>query len=124
TALERITLGDGDGAVPDRWMVDGCQLDLERVAAVLPRLVHAGVDEEAVEPGVESFGVAERWQVAPGAHEGLLGRVLAPFRVAQDEAGDCIEAGDRGSCQGGEGVMIALPRLFHELQLLHCRLTR
>ena len=119
-SLERIALVHGDRAVPDRGMVDGCQLDLERMSTVPARLVHAGVDEETMQPRVEALGVAERRQVAPGAHERLLGGVLAAFRVAQDEARERIEAWDRGTCQDGEGVMIAPPRLLHELQLLHC----
>ena len=46
--------------------------------------VVAGVDQQALEPGVEAVGVAQAADVAPGADEALLDRVLAAVGVAQD----------------------------------------
>ena len=42
---------------------------------------------------------------------------LACSGIPEDEPGGGIQAGDRGACQLGEGVMIALPRSLHEVSL-------
>ena len=71
------------------------------------RLIDAGADEQPVEPGVEAVRVAQRGQVTPGSDERLLDGVLGLVGVPEDEPGGGIQAGDRGACQLGEGVMIA-----------------
>ena len=75
------------------------------------RLIDAGTDEQPVEPGVEAIGVAQRGQITPGPDERVLDGVLGLFRVPEDEPGGGIQPGDRGACQLGEGVMIALSAL-------------
>lgn len=47
-------------------------------------------DDQAVQPGVEPLHVAQRGQIAPGPHQGILGRILRKFGVAQDEASGCV----------------------------------
>ena len=44
-----------------------------------------------MDPGLESVGIPELGQPAPGEHEGVLQRVLGEARVAQDPAGDRVE---------------------------------
>ena len=39
--------------------------------------------------------------------------------IPEHEPGGRVEAGDRGACQHGEGVMIALPRSHHEVSRHH-----
>ena len=80
-----------------------------------PDLVGAGVDEESVQPGVESGRVAQRGQITPGADEGVLDGVHRQVRVPEHEPGGGVEPGDRGACQHGEGVMIAPSRPLHEV---------
>ena len=63
------------------------------------RFVIARTDEQAVEPGLELLGVAQRGQVAPGGHESLLGRVHGSLWIAQDQPGGGIEPADRDARQ-------------------------
>ena len=81
------------------------------------RLIDAGADEQPMEPGVEAVGIAERGQITPGADERVLDGVLGLVGIPEDEPGGAIQSGDRGACQLGEGVMIALPRSLHEVSL-------
>ncbi len=39
-------------------------------------LAMAGVDQQPMEPPVEAIRIAESVDVAPGGHDGLLGRIL------------------------------------------------
>ena len=82
-----------------------------------PDLVDAGVHEQSTQPGVEAIRVAQRGQITPGTDEGVLDRVRRPIRIPDHEPGGRVEPGDRGACQLGEGVMIALPRSLHEVSL-------
>ena len=79
------------------------------------RTVSDWLDEQAVEPGVEPIGVAQRGQVTPGPDERLLDGVLGLVGIAQDEPGGSVQPEERGACQRGEGVMIASSRSLHEL---------
>ena len=71
------------------------------------RLIDTGAIQQAVQPGVEAIGAAQRGQVTPGSDERLLDGVLGLVGIAQDEPGGGIQPEDRGACQRGEGVMIA-----------------
>jgi hypothetical protein len=72
-----------------------------------------------MQPGIESVGIAQRGQITPGPDERVLHRVLGLFDIPEHEPGGRIQTGDRGACQLGEGVMIALPRSLHEVSLHH-----
>ena len=101
--------------VGDAGGVDLGELDVEAMPPESARLIDAGADEQAVEPGVEPVRAAQRGQVTPGPDERLLDGVLGLVGIAQDEPGGGIQSEDRGACQRGEGVMIALPRSLHEI---------
>jgi hypothetical protein len=119
SAFELIAVGDRRRVVGDRGLVQVEQLDIDPMPSDSPRLIDAGTDEQPVEPRVEAIGIAKRGQIAPGADEGILNRVLRLFGVPKDEPGGGIQPGDRGACQLGEGVMIASPRSLHEVSLHH-----
>ena len=87
------------------------------MTADAPDLIDAGVHQQPMQPGVEPIRVAQRGQITPGTDEGVLDGVRRPVRVPDHEPGGRVEAGDRGACQLGEGVMIALPRSLHEVSL-------
>ena len=91
--------------------------DVDLVPPGPPRLIDAGTNEQPAKPGLEAIGVPERGQVTPGADERVLHGVLGLFGVPQDQPGGRVQTRDRGGCQRGEGVMIALPRPRHELSL-------
>jgi hypothetical protein len=67
----------------------GCQLTVDPPTAAC--LAIARVDELALQPGFEAIGVAQATQIAPGGDQRLLGRVLSPFVVPEDESCDGVE---------------------------------
>ena len=70
-----------------------------------------------MQPGVEAVGIAERGEVAPGGDERLLGGVLGPMVVPQDQTGDGIEPADRGARQLRERPVIACHRPFDQVPM-------
>ena len=93
------------------------RVDLDAPPSGASLLVPTGVQEEAVEPGLEALEVAQRGQVPPAPDERLLDGVLRLVGVTEDEACGGIQSTDRGACQHGEGVMIAPLRPHHEIPL-------
>jgi hypothetical protein len=83
------------------------------------RFVDAGPVQEPVQPSVEPIGASQGGQIAPGADERLLDRVLRLVGVMQDQTGCCVQPPDRGAGKRGEGVMIASSRPVHEIGLHH-----
>ena len=77
------------------------------------------MDDELAQPGVELVRVAKRRQVPPGADEPFLDRVARELRVPEDQSGGRVQPGDGRAGERGEGVMIALPRPFDEVPLVH-----
>ena len=67
--VDLVTFGDRGRHVRDGRRMDGRELDLDRPPATAAGLVDAGVDGEAMEPGLEPVGVAKRRQVTPGPDE-------------------------------------------------------
>ena len=118
-ALESVAVLDHRHLVDDRGDRDGRQFDIEPMASEPARLIDAGVDQQAMQPGIEAVGIAERGQITPGPDECVLHGVLGLFDIPEHEPRGPIQTGDRGACQLGEGVMIALPRSLHEVSLHH-----
>ena len=116
-SIELIAVGNGRQAVVRGVEWNLGQLDIEPVPSQPPGFVDTGPDEQAVEPGVEAFRVAERGQITPGLDERVLDGVPGLFPIPEDESSGGIEAVDRGACQHGKGVMIASPRSLHEFPL-------
>ena len=56
------------------------------------RQVTTGVDQQPMQPGLEPIRFAQAAQVAPAAHDGVLGGVLGGLAVAKDPVGDAEEA--------------------------------
>ena len=77
------------------------------------------MDGEPMQPGVEPVRVAKPGQVPPSLDQRLLDRVARELRVPEDESGRRVQPRERRVDELGEGVMIALPRPFHECSLVH-----
>ncbi len=88
-----------------------------RPAAVATNLDVAGVDEDAMEPGVEAVGIPQVRELAPGADEGALQCVLGEARVAKDPEGDRVQPVADLMHQAGEGVTVALAGSLHEVSI-------
>ncbi len=107
---ERLAIAHGErGDLGER--------DLDASPPRLAQLIAAGVQEEPVEPGFEAIGVAKGREVPPAADHRLLDGLVRTVGIAQDERGCRLQPAHRGACEYGEGVMIALPRSFHEVPL-------
>ena len=83
----------------------------------MPTLVGAGVDEEPAEPRLEAVRVAQPGQLSPGMDERFLDSILGPLPIAEDEAGDRVEAVAGSHRKGLEGLVIATLRRFHDIAL-------
>src|SRR5262245_11140871 len=68
-----------------------------------------------MEPRLESFEVTEPGQVAPGADQRLLGRILGAMLVAQDAVREAVATVDVLGRQGGERVAVPSARPFDQL---------
>jgi hypothetical protein len=80
-----------------------------------PAGVLARPDEQPGQPGLEALRVTQAWKASPRVDEGVLDGVFGQGIVAKDQPGDRVETTDRARDEAREGVMIALPRLDHEL---------
>ena len=118
-AFELVAIDDGRRRVGHRGCIELGQFDIDAMASGSSRLIDAGVDEQPMQPGIESVGIPKGGQITPGPDEHVLDGVFGLFGVPEHEPRGAIQTGDRGACQLGEGVMIALPRSLHEVSLHH-----
>jgi hypothetical protein len=83
-------------------------------ASATSRFRVAGIDEDAMEPRLESVRVAQGRELPPYLDEGHLDGVLGEAGVAQDAMGDEDAAVADLANQGGERFFVAEPRLIHD----------
>jgi hypothetical protein len=88
-----------------------------RVPSLLACLAIARVDEQAPQPRLEAVGIAQAAQIAPGGEQRLLGRILGPFAVPEDESRDGVEPVDPEASQLRERLSIPHHRSLHEVPL-------
>ena len=106
--VEVVSSGDGARHVRRGGQIGLEEADAGHVTAFAAGFGVAGMDDQAVQPGVEALDVAERRQVAPRPEQRLLGRVLGAMRIAQDPVGEGVAAVDARRDQGREGVPVAV----------------
>ena len=121
--IQPLALGERTGLVGHVERVHWRQLDLDQPPSTASNEIQTRVDRQSVEPGVESSGVTEARQIAPGTDEALLNRILGEVRVAQDQPSGCVQPPEGAIDERGKGVMIASLRLLDELSLIHDRLA-
>ena len=85
--VQLVAIDDRTGRVDGDRFVVGLQVMARPMPATPSRLVHAGADEQAMQPGIETVRVAERGEIPPGTHERFLDRVLGPIRFVEDQPG-------------------------------------
>ena len=120
--VEQLTVGKGAGHVGHTRRVERAQLDLDHAPSPAADEVETGIDDQAVNPGVEPIRVTQPGQVPPGTDQGLLDRVARELRVAEDQPGCRVQPREPHVEQQREGVMIALPCPLDECSLVHSRL--
>lgn len=88
--IERVAVLDGAMGVM-RGSPLSCRIQVV-VASVLSSTdpIAARVREDAAEPGVETVGIAEAWELTPSAGECVVGRIFGLLRVVEDEPGQPV----------------------------------
>ena len=79
-----------------------------------PGLGVAGIDDQAMEPGVEALRLPQRGQVPPGPEQRLLRRVLGAMGVAQDPVGERCSSRRRCRPPGTRTPPGRRPRPLHQ----------
>jgi hypothetical protein len=118
-ALELVAVDDVPRVVADERRHHRRELDLDGPTLSTAHGIEAGVDGQSMEPGVEALRITQSGKVAPGSDVGILDRVARELRVPEDEAGDSFQPRDGRVDKPREGVMIAPPRSFDEISLVH-----
>ena len=121
--VHELTLGEHAGVIGNVHRVDRGEFDLDRAPPTATKEIEAGIDHQPVQPGVEAIRVTEPRQIAPGADEALLDRILCQVRVTEDQSGGCVQSPEGAIDELGKGVMIASLRPFDTLSLIHDRLA-
>ena len=91
--------------------------DLDAPTLDMAELIATRVEEQPVQPGIETIDVTQRGQVPPAPDERLLDGILCSIGIPEDESRSGIKPADRRASEHGEGVMIALLRSSHEIPL-------
>jgi hypothetical protein len=96
---------------------------MDAPAPVPARLLVTGIHEQAMEPDVEAFGIAEPRKVAPGEEECLLDGVTRPFAIAKDPIRDGVAPAAVEVDELGEGDVVAPTSPFDQPRP-HWRISR
>jgi hypothetical protein len=120
--VQHLAVGKGSGDVGRRRVVDGSELDLDDPALAATNEVETGVDDEAMEPGVEPVGVAKSRQVTPGTDERFLDGIARELTVPEDQPGSRVQPRKTVIEQLREGGMLASTCSLDEVSLVHGRL--
>lgn len=83
-ALQLVAVGDSRTLVRGRRPGRRQDPDARRPMTRALRLVVAGVDQDPMDPGLETVRIAKVRETAPGQDEGVLQSVLRQAGVAQD----------------------------------------
>src|SRR4051794_4997829 len=88
-AVELVPVADGKQVVAcGRTVIDRQHSEVRGPSTLTRRLGDADIDQQALEPRIESVRIAEPLQVTPGDHQRILEGILGPIDVAQDPLGD------------------------------------
>jgi hypothetical protein len=93
-----------EGAIEDETVIDPAErvgslavvafgLDLDDGSTACPaQSIATDVDEDPLEPGLESSRVTKRSVALPGGHDGVVGRILRFDTIAEDDPGQSISS--------------------------------
>ena len=116
-SIESISIVHRRRLVRPAGSIDGQDPDVRVPGAHPARFRVTGIDEEALQPGVEPVRIAETGQLTPGDHQRLLNGVLGPSDIPEDPLGDRHEPVAVRPGQDGECIPVPLPRLLDEVAI-------
>jgi hypothetical protein len=116
-AFEAVAVLDRHRLVRSSRPIDREDADVRVPCPPAARLGVAGVDEQALEPGVEAVRIAEAGQLSPGDHQRLLHSVLGPSDVPEDPLGDRHEPVTVRPGQDGEGLPVTALGLLDDVAI-------
>src|SRR5207342_2879023 len=94
-------------------------LDLDEAATSLtPGDRVAGVDDEAMGPGVEPIRLTEAADTQPRPKQGILDRILGAVIVPNDQPGDGIPAVDGAVDERGECDAVTVAGPEHQVSMV------
>ena len=117
--IQQLAVGEETGGVRHRRLEQHRNLDLDRSTTTASQDIDTGSNDETAQPGIEPIRVPKGRKVPPGCDESVLDRVSRELGISEDQAGGGVEPCDGHAGKLSEGVMIALPRPFHESSLVH-----
>ena len=117
TTIQLVPISDGEQLVASDRAVGRKDLEDGGPALRFASFRVAGVDEQAMQPGVEPIRIAEPRQLAPGDHQRLLNGVLGSSDVSEDPLGDREHSVGRRPREDRECFAIPGLRLFDEVPI-------
>ena len=114
TPLKLLAIRDRTRLVTRRG-VEREGLYLSGPSPQLPALIRARVHHQAIEPGVEPVGIAQRGKLLPGPNQGFLHRILREGRVPKDETSNRVEAISSGGREDFEGLVVSATGSLDEI---------
>jgi hypothetical protein len=105
--LDLVAIADPGDVVLGIRSIDRVDRHLQGTPPGAADVVGAGVDEESMQPSVESIAVAQTAQVAPGPDERVLDGILRGIPIAQDPPRDRVQAVVCGGHEVIKGLVIA-----------------
>jgi len=116
-AFQLVAIGEGGAAIRSRWPSHRQDPDVGSPVAGSLRFVVTGVDEDPMDPCLETVRIPKLRKPAPGEDEGVLQRILGEPWVTQDPLGDRIEAVADLVHQDGECFSISPAGLLDEVSV-------
>jgi len=116
TAFDQVAVRQACCAIGLRRVIPDDR-DLGPPLSTMTTDVCAGSDDQPVQPGIESFDVAKRRQIAPGPYQCFLGRILREFGIPEGEPSDRVQTIDGAGRQDAEGLTVSTSRPVDELCL-------
>ena len=116
-SFEFVAIHYRTGCIRGRRPEIGQDADVGCPRAIPTDLDLTGIDEDAMEPGLDAIDISQMRKLPPRADEGALQCVLGEARVAKDPEGDRVQPVADLMHQAGEGVTIALAGSHHEVSI-------
>ncbi len=107
-AVERVVVGERTARIRCWSVMIGQEADIRLVAPLPPRLVIAGVDDEAAQPRVQPVWVTQRPHVTPRPEQPFLHGVLGLTAITQDQRRSREQSVDSRPCKASKCVAIPI----------------